>query len=200
MKKLPLGILASFLLHATLYGGALAWIAYDRAHPSAIDIDLRGSSLILRPHNSGALPVNFVPPQPWVLSNGRMAPAPQALTYTPKATTEAVGEACPPPCPNNPSDWLPASGAAEKPQIIGDFASPEERPAGLGSVAGQVDILWFISAQGEVVDFKILNSSDPRYTELVLKKIKQTRFRPGYDAAGNAIPVRIRMPVQFDAL
>ncbi len=200
MKRLPLGLAASVLFHAPLYGSAMAWMAYAHRHPEAMDIDLRGSSLILRPRNAGPLPPNVVPPQPWVLASGRhMAPQPLALTYTPQAQVEAVGEACPPPCPSKASDWLPAASAAQAPRLIGNFAEQEDIPKELRGVAGQVDVLWLVDAQGTVRDAKVLNSSDPRLTELVLKKLKQTRFQPGYDAAGNPIPTRFRMPISFDA-
>jgi TonB family protein len=200
VKKLPLGILISFILHATLYGGAMAWMAYDRAHPDAIDIDLGASSLILRPHNGGPMPANVVPPQPWVLSSGRLAPMPQALTYTPVAQTEAVGVACPPPCPDNGNDWMPASAASEKPRWVGNFLTDADYPkeARQRGQTGRVDVQLLIDAQGVVRDVKVLAASHPLLTEVVLKKLREAKFRPAYDGAGNAVPSRLKMPIVFE--
>lgn len=200
MKKLPFGLLISLLIHAALYGGALAWMAYGRAHAEAMDIDLRGSSLILRPHNAAQVPANAVPPQPWVLASGRLAPLPQALTFTPKATTEAVGVACPPPCPANPSDWVVASAAAQAPRLIGELIDPEEIPREERGQQHRVDVVWFIDPQGNVVDVTILGSTSPALTALVLKKVKQVHFHPGLDAAGNPVSVRMHLPIDFGSL
>jgi TonB family protein len=199
VKKTWFGLLVSVLLHAALYGGVRAYIAYETFHPQAVDIDLAGSSLIRKPHNAPqSLPANVAPPQPWILSNGRSAPVPKALTFTPQAQVEAVGVPCPAPCPSNSGDWLPASAVSERPQWMGSFSEDEyPRDAALAGTTGRVSVMVLVDAQGVVRDVQIIESNWPSMNELILRKLKETRFRPGYDQAGNAVPVRMKLPFQF---
>jgi TonB family protein len=199
VKKIWVGFLISLLIHAGLYGGARAYIAYEGSHPQTIDIDLAGSSLIRRPAQAQNMPLNAVPPQPWVLSNGRFAPQPKALTFTPQAVVETEGVPCPPPCPSSPGDWLPSSAASVKPRWevnISDVDYPKE--ALREGRSGRVVVVVLIDAQGVARDAQVVESSHPSIDSMVLRKIKEARFSPARDQEGNAIPVRLKLPILFE--
>ena len=202
IKRLGGGFLASAFLHLLLFAGAFGFVAWKDAHAErSIDIDLTGSSLLMRPKNASGMARPALPPQPWILgTKGHAAPppVPQAQPLSPVAEAEA-GPACPPPCPEVAGDWVPAAATSRKPSwsdgmITEDDYPPELRRKG---VEGKVVVEVQIDATGAVRGVTLEQASDPAFNTLVLERLKASKFRPAYDQDGNPVACRLRLPLSF---
>jgi protein TonB len=201
-RKLPLSLGLSVLAHGALYGGVLGYFAWEESRAErAMDIDLAGSSLIRQLANPGSRPAQRKPPEPWILSSGRFAPAPkpQALSATAQSE-EIAGPACPPPCPETPGDWVPASSASRLPSWSSGLITEDDYPqeARRAGAEGRVVVDVLIDAQGVVKGVTLVQGSRPEFDKLVLERLKVSRFRPAMDPEGNAIACRLRLPVAFE--
>lgn len=181
MRLLLASFLASTLLHAGLFGGSLALIAWLNAHAqSRIDIDLAGSSLL--PPMQG--PSKPPPPQEeWFLpGNGKAAPKSQPITQAPV-----------------PMDWTPAALTAQKPVWSTGMITEEVYPAQMKAQGkeGRVIVDVDIDALGKVQGVSLVSGSEPDFNNLVVERLKQSTFRPALDQAGNPVPCRLRIPVKF---
>jgi protein TonB len=202
MKRLVNGIVVSGLLHAGLFGAGIGWIAWSQAHAEhSIDIDLSGSSLLMRPRNAGAQAPAAAPPQPWILAlKGQAAPRPQAQAATQTAQPQPeAGPVCPPPCPENAGDWMPAAAASRRPEWDEGMITEDDYPPALKSkgVEGKVVVEVLIDASGNVKGVTLEQGSAPEFNQLALERLKQSKFRPAYDQNGNAIACRLRLPLVF---
>ncbi len=202
MRRLAKGFLLSAMLHAALFGGALAFIAWRDAQAHSIDIDLSGSSLLMRPNNPGGKSRLPRPPQPWILASGkRHAPPPKAELLTQTAQVEEEESVpCPAPCPENAGDWMPAAATSRRPNWVEGLITEDDYPRDLRRQGKQgkvvVDVL--IDATGAVRGVSLVQASDPQFNDLVLERLKQSRFRPAYNNEGNAVACRLRMPIVFE--
>lgn len=201
MKKLLRGFIASLLLHGLFYAGLLALINWQEARAAReIGIDLAGSSLLLRPHEAQRQQVSVRPQEMWVLAApGHATPKPlaQAQPVSPMPE-EAAGPVCPPPCPSNANDWLPAAAASRRPHwmdpISDDDYPPDLRRKGVeGSVL--VDVL--IDSTGSVRAVTLVQGSEPEFNQLVLQRLNTAKFQPAYDQDGNPIACRMRFNLGF---
>jgi TonB family protein len=59
----------------------------------------------------------------------------------------------------------------------------------------KVDV--FIDAQGTVRDVRVISSSDTRFSDVVVRKLKNAKFEPALDGAGNPMAVHMEMPIVF---
>lgn len=200
--RLLKSFLLSTLLHAALFGAAIGFIAWRDAHAErSIDIDLTGRSLLMRPKNEGGRSRPAAPPQPWILASGRRyAPPPKAEPVTATAQVEEVAAPCPPPCPEAAGDWIPAAAATRRPDWVEGLITEDDYPRELRRQGKQgrvvVDVL--IDATGAVRGVTLVQGSEPQFNELVLARLKESRFRPAYNNDGNAVPSKLRMPIVFE--
>ena len=201
MRRLPLGLGLSLLIHGALYGAVAGFFAWEESRAgNAMDIDLAGSSLlrqVLNPNNGQA---RRKPPEPWILSSGKYAPAPKAAPLTVTAEPEEIaGPACPPPCPETPGDWVPASSASRLPSWTAGLITEDDYPheARRAGAEGRVVADVLIDAQGAVRNVTLVQGSRPDFDALVLERLKVSRFRPAMDSEGNPIACRLRLPVDF---
>lgn len=195
-------LLASCLIHGALFGGAMGYLHWQASRlDHVMEIDLRGQSLLARPANPQGGPRMAQPPQPWIMASGhRSAPPPKAepLTVTPQVAEEA-GPACPPPCPENPGDWVPAGATSRKPVWSDGIITEDDYPRDLrregkeGKVVAEV----LIDASGRVREVSLQQSSLPQFDSLVLERLRASRFQPAYDANGDAVPCRLILPIVF---
>lgn len=195
-------LLASLLIHGALFGAAVGYFQWRESQlDHVMEIDLRGQSLLARPANPQGGPRAAQAPQPWVMATGRSnAPPPKAqpLTMTPQVAEEA-GPACPPPCPENPGDWVPAGATTRKPVWAEGIITEDDYPRDLrregkeGKVVAEV----LIDASGHVREVSLQQSSQPQFNALVLERLKASRFKPAYDANGDAVPCRLILPIVF---
>jgi TonB family protein len=202
MKRLFNGFFASCLLHAALFGGSLGWIAWSQSHaPRSIDIDLSGSSLLMRPKNAPSRSAAVAPPQPWILAmKGHATPKPQAQPLTATAQPEQeAGPVCPPPCPQNANDWTPAAATSRRPEWDEGMITEDDYPSALKvkGVEGTVVVEVLIDASGNVKGVTLEQGSAPEFNQLVLDRLKRSKFRPAYDQNGNAVACRLRLPLRF---
>jgi TonB family protein len=202
MKRLFNGFFASCLLHGALFGGSLGWIAWSQAHlPRSIDIDLSGTSLLMRPRNAASQTAAVAPPQPWILAmKGHATPKPQAQPLTATAQPEQeAGPVCPPPCPQNANDWMPAAATSRRPEWDEGMITEDDYPSALKvkGVEGKVVVEVLIDAAGNVKGVTLEQGSAPEFNQLVLERLKGSKFRPAYDQNGNAVACRLRLPLAF---
>ena len=202
MKRLSIGIVVSLACHALIFWGAEGLIAWQNRNASnSIDIDLSGSSLLMRPAMPGSSGRSALPQQPWILGlKGHVAPRPQAQAQplTQVAEVEA-GPACPAPCPEQAGDWVPAAATSRRPVWSEGLLTDDDYPQALRKkgTEGRVVAEVLIDATGTVRDVKLIQTSEAEFNQVVLEKLKQSKFRPAYDQEGNAVPCRLRLPLSF---
>jgi TonB family protein len=194
-------ILVSTLIHGALFGGALGYIHWKETRgDSYMNIDLSQQSLLARVASQGGAHA-AAPPQPWLMSTGnRMAAPPkQALTQTAQVQEEA-GPACPPPCPDNAGDWAPASALSRKPNWTSGLITEDDYPRELRrqNKQGKVVVDVLIDATGAVRGVNLVSGSEAAFNDLVLERLKTSRFRPAYDGNGEAVACRLRLPIVFE--
>ena len=190
----------SVAIHGALYGAGLGWTHWRRTG-EGIEIDLAGSSLLPLPPNLGGRRSQR-PPEDWVLGSGRkLAPQPRAMTFTAQAEVDApAGPACPPPCPSNDGDWVPAGQTARKPEWASGFISNDDYPRDAKSrnQTGRVTVEVLIDASGAVRDVRLLQGSFEALNVMVLEKVRKATFKPAYDASGTPVPSRMTLPIVFE--
>jgi TonB family protein len=175
------GITVSVLIHASILCFCVAFIHWRVKNIPAVDIDLQNSSLLLRPRNAVKYGV-FEPYQQWLIAaRARAAPAKLTLTAA-------------------PADWAPAASSARKPEWIMGMITENDYPpdAKKQGLEGEVRVEVFIDASGKVRDAKIIRSTDPRFSAVVLDRLKRSTFQPALDNNGNPIAVRMSVPVIFE--
>jgi TonB family protein len=156
----------------------------------------------MRPPNQGSYAAAPAPPpQPWILAlKGHAAPRPQAQPspVSPVAEAEA-GPVCPPPCPEQAGDWMPASATSRRPAWIVGMLTDDDYPKDLKSknIEGRVVVDVLIDQTGAVKSVTLVQGSETEFNQVALERLRQSRFTPGYDHEGNAVAVRLRMPLSF---
>jgi TonB family protein len=198
------GFVASVMIHLFFFTSCYLLVIWWKNSPfSAVDIDLRGSSLLLRP----AKPVLASKPavtkdEEWYISGStKLAAAPVKVTFSaaPAAHEAPAEAACPPPCPSNPSDWAAVGSASRRPAWVEGLISEDDYPkdARAQGLEGTVKVDVFIDTHGTVRDVRVISSSDTRFSDVVVRKLKSAKFEPALDGAGNPMAVHMAMPIAF---
>lgn len=196
-------LLASVLLHAALFGGGLGYIHWRESQLAhSIDIDLRGQSLLARMANLQGGASAYSPPEPWILATGRAyAPPPKAVPLSATVQVqEDAGPPCPPPCPENPGDWVPAAATSRRPAGYAELFSEEDFPRELrqSGQEGRAEAELLIDAAGRIRQVIVLKSSHPQLNTMIQNKLMQARIQPAYDANGEAVACRLKVPFRFE--
>jgi TonB family protein len=196
------GFAASIMIHLFIFLScymALMW--WKNSSFAAIDIDLSTSTLMLRPSQQANKPVQpAITVKDWYIGKVVNPPiAAKRVTATPE-TEEAAVSTCPPPCPDNPNDWVAAGSASRRPVWAQGFITEDDYPkeARAQGVEGVVKVDVFIDAQGKVRDVRVIQSANPRFTDVVVEKLKKARFEPALDSAGRPIAVHMAVPIVFE--
>lgn len=196
------GFAASILIHMFIFVAGYFAITWWKASSfAAVDIDLSSSTLMLRPSkqaNKPAVPVVSV--QDWYIGKvNQTAAAPLKVTIA-AAEEVPVVSTCPPPCPDNPADWAAAGSASRRPVWAQGFITEDDYPKETRAqgVEGVVKVDVFIDAEGKVRDVRVIQSDNPRFTDVVVDKLKKARFEPALDSTGRPIAVRMAVPIVFE--
>jgi len=195
-------MLVSGLIHAGLFVAALLAIEWMAAHSGPVDIDMAASSLLMRVAPPKAGQARPAPPlKLWVVdAKGKrqtLKPAPQPLTEA--AEEEMAGPPCPPPCPENSGDWVPAANLGRQPAWAEGQISEEDYPAEMrrGHKEGLVVVDVLIDANGQVRGTSLVKGSEPDFNTLVVQRLAQSSFSPARDRSGHVVPCRARIPIKF---
>lgn len=168
--------MASALLHLAVYGTAIGVIAWNEAHAEfRTNIDQSNAPLLtLAPQK---------PPEPetWILAK-KAVPQPTPLVQpspTPEASTAAV--------------------VGRQPSWTDGFITQDDYPMEMRKQkkGGLVVVEVLIDVTGAVKGVSIIQGADPAFNGLVLEKLKDARFRPALDQAGQPINCRVRLPINF---
>jgi TonB family protein len=196
-KYMAVSALGHVIFFALFYSLVLLW---KNSALSVIDIDLTGSSLLLRPFKSAEkMPVVYNPANDWFIGDNVKRVIAVQTAKTPVPEDKSVYE-CPPPCPTNPSDWIDSGSLSRRPVWAQGMITEDDYPQDVRQQGkeGSVKVEVLIDAQGTVRDVKILQSNDSRFTELVTEKLKKARFEPALDKTGRPAAVRMVLPIVFE--
>jgi TonB family protein len=191
------GFFVSILIHTAVLAACLVFIHLHGVNAGTVDIDLKDSSLLLRPKN--AIRSGASAAEDWWLMSSYTRAVPARLTYTAHEAGRKETNVCPPPCLDNAADWGSAASSAQRPVWISGMITESDYPqdAKKQGVQGEVRVELFIDAAGRVRGERILRSTDPRFSKVVLEHLKESTFQPALDGNGNPIAVRMTMPVIF---
>lgn len=190
------GLRASALAHAAAFG-TLYWSLFVRI-PAAREVELDLSQL---PRAVTPAPRRAAPrpaAKAWTAPVAGLAPAPAGATEA--AETEDPLAGCPPPCPDRPGDFTPATLAASKPRWVAGFITDDDYPkvARQQGQDGAVMLSVFVDATGAVRDVRLLRGSYDALNKAALEKLKVARFEPARDERGRPIPVKLLLPIRFE--
>jgi TonB family protein len=198
IKSITASILIHLFIFMSCYYGIIWW---KNSSFSAIDIDLSGSTLMLRPANTKKKAVvPQVQAQDWYFNTGsKLAVATVKVTIA-AAAEEPAAVQCPPPCPDIPSDWAASGNTSRRPVWSEGFITEDDYPKETRAQGkeGVVKVEIYIDATGVVRDARVIQSSDPRFTEVVMNKLKKAKFEPALDKAGRPIAVHMAIPIVFE--
>ncbi len=193
-KYFAISALGHIVFFALFYSLILLW---KHSAMPVMDIDLTGSSLLLRPlKNIEKKPLLYNEKNDWFIGKAVKQAVPKK---TPVVAEEKPAE-CPPPCPDNPGDWIETGSLSRRPVwaegmiIESDYPQDARRQGKEGRVLAEV----FIDAGGKVRDVKIIESNDSRFTALVVEKLTNAKFEPALDKSGRPSAVRMILPVVFE--
>ena len=136
------------------------------------------------------------PKKEWTVSDTKTAPIPDAAPENPE---EDNLPDCPYPCPAREGDYVSPSAGMRLPRSFGALIRESDYPreAKREGLEGTVVARLFIDADGSVKKVDIILSNDPRFSEVVTKRLLEARFRPARNEAGLEIPVRVEIPIRF---
>ena len=190
--------IASIMIHAFIFAACYYMIIWwKNSSFSAIDIDLSSSSLMLRPSKTVHKFMQAETDRDWYMSSGRkLAAVPVKTTITAAAEQPAVSP-CPPPCPDNPADWAAAGSTSRKPVWAGGFITEDDYPqdARAQGLEGVVKVEILIDASGIVRGVQLIQSSNAKFSAVVLEKLKKAKFDPALDRSGKPIAVHMAIPI-----
>jgi TonB family protein len=199
--KILKGFAASILIHVFLFSSLYYMIIWwKNSSFSSVNIDLSGSALLLRPSRNAvrSRPIKAEPD--WIISRGgKLAAIPEKTTIT-AAEVEPAAPPCPAPCPDNPADWSAIGAASRRPMWIDGLISEGDYPKELRAQGreGRVKVEVYIDVSGAVRDVHVMESSDPRFTAVVVDKLKKARFSPAIGKDGMPIAVHMAIPIIFE--
>lgn len=112
----------------------------------------------------------------------------------------AAENACPPPCPDTPGDFVPAGLAGTGPRWIQGFITDDDYPpdARRLGLEGQVLLAVFIRDDGSVREVRLVKGAYPALNEVAIEKVRASRFVPARDVAGNPVPCKLILPIKFE--
>ena len=181
--------------------GVDAFVLWEHSALSAVNIDLAGSTLLLRPSKSAKSAVpKQAQQQEWYIAQGnRAAPLPQKVTAAAEPQQEQAVD-CPAPCPDRASDWAVVGSTSRRPVWADGWITESDYPQELRAQGreGTVKVEVLIDAEGYVRGVNVISSTDPRFTAVVVEKLKKARFDPALDSSGRPIAVRMAMPIIFE--
>jgi len=196
------GFVASILIHVVIFlTGYYMIIWWKNSNFPAIDIDLSSSTLMLRPSKAAnkAIQPEIINREWYFSTANKLAVIPVKITVTAVAEEPAVSQ-CPPPCPENPSDWANAGSTSRRPVWVDGLITESDYPkeARAQGVEGVVKVEIFIDAAGIVRDARVIKSSNDRFSAVVIDKLKNARFEPALDRSGRPIAVHMAIPIVFE--
>ncbi len=195
------GLVLSAFIHVSIFGILYGYVEWRKINLlSSMDIDLKHSSLLLKPANALKGAQQYRREELWFLQTGRhLGVVPKQPLKIPEKTQEEATAECPPPCPQNTQDWLAVASASYRPEWITGMITDADYPqdARKEGVEGTVKAEVLIDFSGIVRKVEILESSDPRFGSVVEEKLKYARFKPALDSDGRPINVRMVIPVIF---
>jgi TonB family protein len=201
--RLARGFVVSILLHILIFtSGYYMLMWWKNSRFSDINIDLTSSSLMLRP----ARPTNKkVQPeytqQEWFIGAGsRLAAVPVKVTVVAAAAEEPEVARCPAPCPDIATDWVPEGATSRRPVWVDGAITEDDYPkdARAQGLEGRVRVEIFIDAAGKVRNARVIQSSNEKFSAVVLEKLKKSRFEPALDKSGRPIAVHMAIPIVFE--
>ena len=188
------GVGAAFLAGWLLF--ALVWLADRRDAPAEAV-----------PVKAAAEPEAFEPlPRP-LPAGERVAPLPPAPADAPRLVEEAPP--APPPAAAEPAPLPPnleapppeaGAGPAQPPSPIPEQSPSPEYPleAMRRRESGTVRVEVEVDASGVPVQVELgLRSGSRDLDRAALQAVSRWRFQPARDAAGNAVPGRLSVPIDF---
>ncbi len=200
--RLLKGFTASILIHVFIFLSCYYMIIWwKNSDLSAVDIDLTSSTLMLRPSKATAKSAQpEITVQDWYLSDSKQLPPKPVLTSQTEAAEQPAIAECPAPCPDNTSDWATAGSTTRRPVWSEGFITEDDYPkeARAQGREGKVKVEVFIDATGRVRDARVIESTDGRFTAVVLDKLKKAKFEPALDKSGNPVAVHMAMPIVFE--
>ena len=200
--RLAKGFAVSILIHIFLFVSVYYMIVlWKNSGFSAINIDLSGSSLLLRPSKNINKNMKLVnPDQDWLISEkGKTAALPEKTTVT-AAPAEPAAPPCPAPCPDNPADWSSIGATSRRPVWLDGLIEESDYPKELRAQGkeGRVKVEIYIDVSGAVRDVHVIDSNDIRFTAVVTEKLKKAKFSPAIDKEGKPVAVRMAIPIIFE--
>lgn len=73
-----------------------------------------------------------------------------------------------------------------------------EVPTDLRGVKGTVNVLFRITAEGNVQDIKVEDATHQEFAQSVVNAVQLWKFEPVVDAEGNTRTPLVRLPVRFN--
>ncbi len=190
------GIVASAGSHLIVISLAYFFLVVRHPDPITVELDLslapRRAPLIAKRAKPKRAPV-----KKWVLPADGLAPA--TVSTTESAEEEFV-DACPPPCPDRPGDFISTALTKQPPRWVDGFLEEKDYPrvARKRGQDGRVILRVFIDAAGFVRDVQLLKGSYPALNETAMKKVREARFSPALNDAGQPVPAKLVLPIRFE--
>ncbi len=165
------------VFHGSVFAVAMGIIAWGEAHAEyRTDIDLKATPLLTLQSKLVPPP----PPEPWIIARKSKAPPPLKVLPTP--TPEAA-----------------MAVASRQPSLVGGFIDENDYPLEMRKQKkeGRVIVELLINIEGKVDKVTILQGADPAFDQVVLDRLKDARFQPALDKAGEPMNCRVRLPISF---
>ncbi len=83
-----------------------------------------------------------------------------------------------------------------KPQIIKRVEPEYPDVARRAGLEGDVFVLMIVDENGDVIDARVVKSTNPIFNDAALKAVRQWKFKPGYQR-DKPVKVRIMQPIHF---
>jgi protein TonB len=165
--------------------------------PEAAVVDLDLSPLPAVPLRVASAPsaVSAVKDRVWVPSS-----SPSALKEGASVPEPAADSECPPPCPDNPGDFIPAGMAVNGPRWIEGMITDADYPSDARRLGqeGTVTLSVYISWDGKVRDVRLVKGCYASLDAVAMAKVRASRFTPARDSAGRPIPCKLALPIRFE--
>lgn len=189
-KFASVGLFASVAIHASAGTSFWLWIKW-RNGGAITEYELATSAQPTRP-NAGKKAI--VEDDDSFLIAKKPTPA---KPQTPAPSSEPCKGTC---AEKGSGDFIAASDAARRPRWVGNFITHADYPALARSEGkdGRVLLSVIINADGSVRSVELLEGSYSVLNEVALAKVKSALFSPAFDAEGNAVACKVRLPIRFE--
>ena len=190
------GIAASLGSHIIVIASAYFLLVVRQPDPITVELDLslapRIAPFIARSGRARRAPV-----KKWVLPADGLAPAHGSAT---ESAEEDVVDACPPPCPDRPGDFISTALTKRPPRWVDGFIEEKDYPkvARKRGEDGSVVLRVFIDAAGFVRDVQLLKGSYPILNDTAIRKVRTARFSPALNDSGQPVPAKLILPIRFE--